>query len=65
MPMMSSPSNRAKLGVDDPWDDDGFWAFRRFKGNRKGGAPTGGRAWRRIVRAREDRRVKREIQDER
>jgi hypothetical protein len=28
--MMSSPRNRAVLGVDNPWNSDGFYQIRRF-----------------------------------
>jgi len=53
--MMSQPRNRSVLGVDNPMDDDGFWAGRRFHGGRRTGQPTGGRIWRRTIRARENR----------
>lgn len=62
--MLAAKRNRGVLGVDDPWDDDGFWAYRRFKGNRRGGSPTGGRAWRRSIRAKESRRVRDEVRSE-
>jgi len=61
MSVMSSPRNRCRLGVDNPIDDDGFWEFRKFKANRKGGGPTGGRLWRRTIRTREQRLVRAEI----
>lgn len=62
--MMSSDRNRSKNGVDNRYDDDGFWLHRRFKANRKGGAPTGGRAWRRVLRSKENRSVSKEIRSE-
>ena len=62
--MMSSDKNRSKNGVDNRHNDDGFWAHRRFKANRKGGAPTGGRAWRRVLRSKESRSVAKEIRNE-
>lgn len=62
--MMASKRNRIALGVDNPVDDDGFWMHRRFKGNRKGGSPTGGRAWRRTLRAKESRQVRVQVRSE-
>lgn len=61
MSVMSSPRNRCRVGVDNPTDDDGFWQFRKFKGSRKNGAPTGGRLWRRTIRTREKMDVRAEI----
>ncbi len=62
--MLASQKNRAIQGVDDPYNSDGFYLHRRFKAKRKGGAPTGGRAWRRVLRAKEGRSVRREVQQE-
>lgn len=62
--MMSSDRNRSKNGVDNRWDDDGFWMYRGFRGNRKGGKPTGGRGWRRAIRSKESQAVAREIRTE-
>lgn len=59
--MMAAPRNRAPIGVDDPWDDDGFWRRRKFKANRRTGQPTGGRMWRRAVRHIEAQQVRAEI----
>lgn len=53
--MLGSPRNRSVHDVDNPWDDDGFYRHRHFKGNRRAGRPTGGRAWRRILRVKEKR----------
>jgi len=61
--MMASDKNRSNYGVDNRMDDDGFWLHRRFKANRKGGAPTGGRAWRRTLRAKEKATVSRELRE--
>lgn len=62
--MMSNDRNRSKLGIDNPYDSDGFWTHRNFKGNRKAGSPTGKRGWRRAVRAKENARVLREVRSE-
>lgn len=62
--MMSSPKNRSPLGIDDPWDDDGFWTRRKFHGHRSTGQATGGRLWRRAVRVIEKRHTAREIAQE-
>lgn len=59
--MLASRRNRIAKGVDNPINDDGFWQFRRFKGNRKAGSPTGGRGWRRNLRAKEKAEFKRSI----
>lgn len=59
--MMSAPRNRSVLGVDNPWDDDGFWTMRKFKAPRRTGQPTGGRMWRRAIRHIEARAVRAEI----
>lgn len=54
MGMMSSKRNRGTLHIDDPWDDDGFYAHRRFKA--KGGTgKSGKRPWRRVIRKVETR----------
>lgn len=62
--MMASKRNRIRNGVDNPYDDDGFWVFRGFRGNRKGGKATGGRGWRRAIRKRENTRFKREVKND-
>lgn len=62
--MMASDRNRSKHRVDNRMLDDGFWQVRHFKGKRKTGAPTGGRAWRRALRANEKQEAKRSIADE-
>ena len=62
--MLASPWNRGIWNVDDPWDGDGFWTHRRFKGNRKGGAATGGRGWRRVLRKKEKTEFRREVRDD-
>lgn len=62
--MISSKRNRGMRSVDDPWDSDGFYAHRKFKGNRKAGAPTGKRAWRRTLRAKEQAEARRIIKSE-
>ncbi len=63
--MMSANRNRSVLGVDNPIDSDGFWHHRRFGGNRRTGSPTGGRGWRRTIRAKESAAVARDIRSER
>lgn len=62
--MMSANRNRSVLGVDNPIDGDGFWRYRSFKGNRRTGSATGGRGWRRAIRAKEREAVAREIRSE-
>lgn len=57
--MMSSRRNRGTLALDDPWDDDGFYAYRRFKVSRKSGK-SGKRLWRRAIRTIENRTWKKE-----
>lgn len=59
--MMSSQKNRSTLGVDNPMDDDGFYLHRHFKSKRRTGAPTGKRAWRRAIRAKEVATTRREV----
>jgi hypothetical protein len=59
--MMASDRNRSKNNVDNPMFDDGFYQGRRFKGNRRAGAATGGRGWRRNIRAKENIELKREF----
>jgi len=62
MPGLSaSRRNRGQLGVDDPWDDDGFYRHRRFK-KRQVSGKSGGRPWRRVIRTIEKRRWRREEQ---
>lgn len=61
--MMTSDKNRGAAGIDNRNDDDGFWSFRKFKGKRRTGAPTGGRGWRRALRANEKIAVSKEIRD--
>lgn len=61
MSVMSSPRNRSRFGVDNPWDDDGFWRYRKFKARRRTGQPTGGRMWRRSLRANEKEIVRADI----
>jgi hypothetical protein len=60
--MMSSRRNRGVTGIDDPWDDDGFYAYRQFKTKNK--AKAGKRPWRRAVRTLENRIWKKEVQNE-
>lgn len=50
--MMSSPKRRSILGLDNPIDSDGFYRARHFKHSRRTGK-SGGRVWRRILRAKE------------
>lgn len=64
MGMSASPRNRAVLGVDNPLDGDGFWHGRKFKANRRTGAATGGRVWRRVIRAKENESVRRNMDKE-
>jgi hypothetical protein len=59
--MMASDRNRSKHNVDNVYYDDGFWQDRKFKGNRSAGAATGGRGWRRRIRAKEGVEMKREF----
>lgn len=61
--MMSSNKNRSILSVDNPMDDDGFYAHRKFKAHRRTGAPTGKRTWHRTVRAKEAEATRKEIRD--
>lgn len=60
--MLSAPRNRGIHGIDDPIDADGFWRYRKFKGHRKGGQPTGSRLWHRALRRIEQREVRAEIE---
>lgn len=62
--MMSSKRNRSVHRVDSPTFDDGFWQDRHFKRNRKGGAATGGRGWRRKLRKKEAAETQRLIREE-
>lgn len=62
--MMSSDRNRSKNRVDNRMDDDGFWTLRKFKAKRRTGAATGGRGWRRTIRAKENQAVAREIRSD-
>jgi hypothetical protein len=59
--MMASDRNRSNHNVDSAMFDDGFWTGRKFKGKRRTGAATGGRGWRRNIRAAERVEVNREI----
>lgn len=51
--MMNSSRSRGDKNVDNDLFDDGFFQHHRFKGNRKGGSPTGGRGVRRVIRKKE------------
>ena len=62
--LMGSPRNRAQYHVDDPWDDDGFWKGRKFKGHRRTGQPTGGRVWRRNIRSAERDQWRQDVREE-
>lgn len=62
--MLSQPRNRADRGIDGPMFDDGFYTHRHFKGKRRTGAPTGGRRWRRALRASESQSVTRDTREE-
>lgn len=62
--MLSSRRNRGTRGVDDPWDDDGFYAHRRFKARRKTGGPSGKRPWRRTLRAKEKEEWRRDLTED-
>ena len=62
--MMASNRNRSKNSIDNPMLDDGFYQHRHFKGKRRTGSPTGGRGWRRAIRANETTTTAREIRDE-
>jgi len=55
MGMMASERNRGVLNIDDPWDDDGFSQYRRFKQRGKSGL-SGKRTIRRAIRAKEKAR---------
>jgi hypothetical protein len=57
--MLSSPRNRGTRGVDDPWDDDGFYVHRKFKARGKSGQ-SGKKLWRRALRTIERRDWQRE-----
>jgi len=52
MGMMASERNRGVLNKDNPWDDDGFSSYRRFK-KRGGSGLSGKRPLRRAIRAKE------------
>lgn len=58
--MLSSPCNRAVLGVDNPVDSDGFYMHRRFKAKDSSGK-SGKKPWRRVLRAKEKRAWAREL----
>jgi hypothetical protein len=57
--MSASRRNRGRLGVDDPWDDDGFYRYRRFK-KRQVTGKSGKRPWRRAIHTIEKRIWRRE-----
>lgn len=59
--MMASDRNRGILSVDNRFNDDGFWTLRKFHGKRRTGAATGGRGWRRTLRAKEKSIIRRSI----
>lgn len=61
--MMSSKRNRGTMAMDNPYDDDGFYAHRNFKGRRRTGAPTGKRSWHRTMRAKEAEVVRKEVHE--
>ena len=61
--MLASPRNRCRHHVDNPWYDDGFWSARGFKMRAKSGK-SGGRLWRRSLRAAEKRAWRRELKGE-
>jgi hypothetical protein len=62
--MLASARNRAVRKVDDPWDGDGFYRHRRFHGNRKAGATTGKRGWRRALRSKEKTEFRRSLRED-
>lgn len=61
--MLASPRNRGTHGVDDPWDDDGFYTHRKFHARRVSGQ-SGKRTWRRVLRAKEKVAVRHMIESE-
>jgi hypothetical protein len=52
--MLASPNNRSRFNIDNPRYADGFWTARGFKMRRVSGK-SGGRMWRRQLRAAEKR----------
>lgn len=61
--MMSSRKNRSATGIDNPVNDDGFYVHRRFHANRRAGAASSKRGWRRAIRTVEKRAYTKEIQE--
>ena len=57
--MMASERNSGVLDVDDPWDGDGFYRYRRFKVRNPG--QKGNRPRRRTIRAKEAAIFRREL----
>lgn len=51
--MLSSRRNRGVSGIDDPWNDDGFYRWRKFKAHNP--AQKSKRIWRRALRRWEKR----------
>ena len=58
--MLSSRRNRGTLGIDDPWNDDGFYLRRRFHAKQKSGK-SGKRLWRRGARRVENKKFQRDL----
>lgn len=62
--MLASPRNRGMQNVDDPWNDDGFYTHRHFKGSRKTGKATGKRGWHRTLRSKSKEEARKIIKQE-